>query len=139
MNNYFGGDGYEIISHQRCAVLLLFNVDGQRFLMSIGWSKRSFCNHGVGDERILIKYVENNVAKSALVLCFVGVPKFHDVVIWDDINELISKNGLQSKGHVKHFLASLCVASNSALLGMLVPLGIVGLAGIMKCDHRRQS
>ena len=72
----------------------------------VGQRGACFVNHGVSDECTLIKDVEDNVTKSALVVSFTGVPKFGDGVIWDGINELISKDGLHGNGSVISFLGA---------------------------------
>ena len=61
--------------------------------------------------------IKDSVTKHALVVSFVRVPKFGKVVILDGNNELILQDGLHGDGGVACFLASLCIASNSACRG----------------------
>ena len=80
--------------------------------------------------------MEDNDLEGALVVSFIWVPEFGKVVIWDGINELISKDGLHGNGGVKLFL-HLCVWLSVLLnsehcfhwgwLGMIQDVGMMKL------------
>ena len=85
VNHFFREDGDSGISCKRLTTLLLFGVDDQWFV-DVHWLvKEDFVvvNHDVDDESVSVKNVEDNILEDALVLSFIWVPEFDNVVIWD--------------------------------------------------------
>ena len=71
------------------ALFLFFDVDLEGFVDVHGLVEEGFViiNYGFGDEGKLIKNMEDNVVKSVLIVSFIQVPEFHEVIIRDHVDE----------------------------------------------------
>ena len=109
VDHCFGADGDFHISNEGLTLLLFFDVDSKRFVYIHGLVEKGFVvlDHGFGDECKAVKNVEDDVMEGALVVPFIGIPEFGEVIIRNHINEEVAEECLHCEGHVMGFLVVL--------------------------------
>ena len=105
----FGVDGDFCIGSKGLTLLLFFDVDDKRFVYIHGLVEEGFVviDHGVGDEGKVVKDLEDYVQEGALVVPFIGIPKFGEVIIGNCVNEEVAEECWHCKGHLVGFLVVL--------------------------------
>ena len=79
--------------------------------------------------------MEGYVAKGALVVVpFIRVPEFHEIIIGDCVNEEILEEHLYSEGGIVYFLKVLCYSEFSSMHGHFANQDIMIWARIMRDD-----
>ena len=116
MDHCFGADEDFCIGGKQLELILFFDVDRKGFVDIHGLVKDGFVviHHGLGDEGKLVKNMENDVVKSALIILFIQIAEFCKIIIGDPINEKILEEHLHCKGSNVCFFTFLCCPSSSA-------------------------